>query len=124
MTNKTLHQAIILVDHGSRLDEANRVLDGIAELLRDELSDFYIQPSHMELAEPSIEQAFELCAAKGAREVIVFPYFLGPGRHSSKDIPRLCQKAAEKFPQLTYRIADPFGVHERIVDIIRERAGI
>ena len=36
----------------------------------------------MELAEPSIEQAFDKCVAQGATFVVVHPYFLAPGRHS------------------------------------------
>jgi sirohydrochlorin ferrochelatase len=119
-THKT---AIILIDHGSRLEEANRVLEETAERLQSQLPDHWVQPAHMELAEPSIEEAFAVCAAQGAREIIVFPYFLGPGKHSSRDIPALCQAAGRNHPQLTYRIVDPLGVHEKIVEIIRERVG-
>ena len=35
----------------------------------------------MELAEPTIEQAVAQCVARGARRVVVAPYFLSRGRH-------------------------------------------
>ena len=45
--------------------------------------------AHMELAEPSIDQGFADCVEAGADEVIAFPYMLSPGRHSTRDIPRM-----------------------------------
>ena len=47
-----------------------------------------IEPAHMELAEPSIATAFGRCVRRGARRVVIHPYFLLPGRHWSQDIPR------------------------------------
>ena len=40
-----------------------------------------VEVAHMELAEPTIEQAVGRCAAAGARRVVVAPYFLSRGRH-------------------------------------------
>ncbi len=124
MTKETFEKAIILVDHGSRLDEANQVLEEIAARVQSRLPEHHVQPAHMELAEPSVEQAFALCTDRGANEIIVIPYFLGPGKHSIEDIPRLCQAAADKYPHLNYRIAEPLGVHEGIIDVLCERAGL
>lgn len=123
-TMQNCRGAIILVDHGSRLSEANQVLEEIALRLQKQLPDYYVQTAHMELAEPSIEQAFARCDQRDIESVIVFPYFLGPGLHSSQDIPELCREAAEKYPGITYKVVQPLGVHDKIVDIIRERMGI
>lgn len=40
-----------------------------------------VEVAHMELAEPTIEQAVARCVAAGASRVIVAPYFLSRGRH-------------------------------------------
>ena len=40
-----------------------------------------VEPAHMELAEPSIGTAFDRCIERGARLVVIHPYFLLPGRH-------------------------------------------
>ena len=121
---KTYEKALILVDHGSRLEEANRVLEEMAERVQAQLPDCWVLPAHMELAEPTIEQAFARCAEHGVKEIVVFPYFVGPGRHSSRDIPRICKVAAEKHLNLTYRIVEPLGVHDKIAEVIRERTGL
>ena len=122
--NPSYKKAIILVDHGSRLEEANEVLNEISALLREQVPAYFVQPAHMELAEPTLEQAFAYCVERGAVEIFVFPYFLAPGRHSTEDIPALCEKAALKFPQVSYRLAPPFGVHAKMVELIREHLGI
>jgi sirohydrochlorin cobaltochelatase len=77
----------------------------------------------MELAEPSIAAAFGRCAEQGAELVIVMPYFLGPGRHSRQDIPRLAAEAVQAFPNLKHLVTEPLGLHELILRVIDERIG-
>ena len=43
----------------------------------------------MELASPSIAEGVGACAASGASELVVHPYFLGPGNHTRNDVPQL-----------------------------------
>lgn len=47
-----------------------------------------VEVAHMELAEPTIEQAVARCAAAGASRVIVAPYFLSRGRHVQVGVAR------------------------------------
>ena len=37
------------------------------------------------------------------------PYFLGPGRHASEDIPRMVGALAEAHPELRIRVGPPSG---------------
>ena len=83
-----------------------------------------VRPAHMELSEPSIPAGFASCVEAGADEVIVFPYMLSPGRHSTSDIPRMVAEAALNHPGVTFSVTPAFGVHEKLGDIILDRAGI
>jgi sirohydrochlorin ferrochelatase len=49
---------------------------------------------------------------------------LSPGRHSTADIPRLVAAAASAFPQVTFSVTPAFGVHEKLAELILDRAGI
>ena len=80
--------------------------------------------AHMELAEPTIEQGFETCVREGATAVVVHPYFLSPGRHSTSDIPRMVAEAAKAFPGIQYSVTKPLGLHAKICEVVLERAGI
>ena len=114
-------RAILLVDHGSRRPEANRVVEALAEALQGRAPERVVRAAHMELAEPSIEQGVDACVAAGAEEVVVHPYFLGPGSHTRGDIPRLVGDAAARHPGLRVAISEPLGLHDKLVDVVLAR---
>ena len=113
--------AILLVDHGSRRAEANAQLEEIASRVRTREPDRTVRIAHMELAQPSISDGIAACVAAGAREIVVHPYLLAPGRHGSHDIPRLVREVAGRYPEVEIRVSDPLGAHEKLVDVILER---
>jgi len=117
-------RALIIVDHGSVVDEANDMLVQIIQMLREdgECNFEIVRYSHMELAEPTISQTFDACVADGADEIIVHPYFLFPGKHSTQDIPNMVKEAAKKHPQVSYRVTAPLGLHNKILKVVLERA--
>jgi sirohydrochlorin ferrochelatase len=118
-------RSILLIDHGSVRDEANHMLAGAADLLQQMVGDsVLVRYAHMELAEPTIAQGFADCVRSGATEVIAFPYMLSPGKHVTRDVPRLVAEAAREFPDVAYRVTEAFGVHEKLAELIALRAGI
>jgi sirohydrochlorin ferrochelatase len=114
-------KAILLVDHGSRLDEANELLAAVARLVAERAPDRHVAHAHLELAEPSIAAGFAACVAAGATDITVHPYMLGPGRHSTRDIPRLVAEAARAHPGVSFRVTEPLGLHQLIADVVIER---
>lgn len=117
-------KALILIDHGSRVNEANSLLEDIAaKIIKSNNCDFDIVTySHMELAEPTIKQAFKHCIDNGATDIVVHPYFLSPGRHSKTDIPEMVSDAAKDYPWISYHVTEPLGVHEKIIEVVLERS--
>jgi sirohydrochlorin ferrochelatase len=117
--------AILLIDHGSVRAEANEMLVDVARLVETMAGGAaVVRYAHMELARPTIEEGFAACVAAGAREVVVFPYMLSPGRHSTSDIPRMVAAAAARFPGVAFRVTEAFGVHEKLGEVVLERAGV
>jgi sirohydrochlorin ferrochelatase len=116
--------AILIVDHGSRREAANQMLHKIAEILRQKRPELIAHIAHMDLAEPTIQQGIDACVNDGASKIIVHPYMLSPGRHATQDIPRMTSEAASKYPNLEISVTAPLGLHEKLGDIILERAGL
>ena len=114
-------RAVLLVDHGSRRAPANEQLEELAEKLRARLPDRLVLTAHLEVVKPDIGEGLDACARAGATEVVIHPYFLAPGRHTSEDIPRIVAEAAARHPDLTVRVSEPLGLHERLVDVVVER---
>jgi sirohydrochlorin ferrochelatase len=116
-----MKRAIVIVDHGSRRDEANAQLEAVAERLRARLPGQLVTTAHLEIAEPNIAQAIATCAAQGAAEIIIHPYFLAPGRHTTDDIPAQVRSAAASHPKVRVFISEVLGLHPALIDAIVDR---
>lgn len=113
-----MKRALLLVDHGSRKREAHSHLAWVAEQVRLRRPGLPVYVAHMELAEPSIEQAVQACAADGVEDLFVHPFFLVPGLHSVEDVPRLVEAAARAHPRLRVRMTASTGSVAGIADLI------
>lgn len=115
--------AIIIVDHGSRLPASNQLLEEVSALFASRFAQLYdiVEPAHMELAEPSIATAYHKAVERGATQVVVCPFFLGPGKHWTADIPRLAADAAQAHPGTRYHVTMPLGIDELIVELLNKR---
>jgi len=114
-------QGIILVDHGSRREEANEMLLDVAAVLQTRAPDAIIHIAHMELAPPTIADAFDACVKDGAADVVVHPYFLAPGKHAMTDIPDQAEAAGQRHPTVPWRVTAPLGLHPAMADVILAR---
>lgn len=114
-------KALLLVDHGSKMPEANSLLEDVAAALRRRGGFDVVHAAHMELAAPSVGEAFDACVAAGAKDVTVAQFFLAPGRHSTQDIPRLAEAAAKRHPGVAWRVTDPLGASAHVVEALLER---
>ena len=121
MTNTSRPAAIVLIDHGSRRDEANLQLEELASLIRAREPQTVVETAHLEIAPPSLSDAVDACVKQGARTIVIHPYFLGPGRHTSEDIPRLVEEASARHPGIELQVSAPLGIHHKLVDVVLER---
>ncbi len=119
-----MKKALLIVDHGSRLDEANLKLNEVAEVVRRTRPDLIVHAAHMELVEPTIAQGIAACVADGATEVVVQPFMLSPGRHAAGDIPALARGAAARHQDIRVTVTGPLGEHDGIGRLILECAGL
>jgi sirohydrochlorin ferrochelatase len=112
---------LVIVDHGSRREESNAQIVALAEAIAAARPELLVEPAHMELAEPSLAAAFANCVARGARLVVVHPYFLAPGSHWDRDIPALAAQAAKSHPGVRYLVTAPLGPHPLLMQIVFDR---
>jgi len=119
-----MKKGIVIVDHGSRRAESNAMLERLADLFAKRFTTKYeiVEPAHMEIAEPSIDTAYEKCVKRGAELIVVCPFFLGPGKHWTEDIPRLTAEAGARFPATQFHVAPTLGIDDLILDLIDKRA--
>ena len=109
---------VIIVDHGSKREEANNMLFKVVEKYKSFSYHNIVEGAHMELAQPSISVAFKKCVDQGATFVICHPFFLSKGRHVQEDIPALMKEASSINNNIKYKITEPLGVQDKILELI------
>lgn len=114
--------ALIVIDHGSRLGEANEMLSEVADRLKRRARYPIVEHAHMELAPPDLKTAFARCVDRGARRIVIVPYFLSPGNHARNDIPAQAAEAGSAYPEISWRVAGPLGLDDRLLDVVEFRA--
>ncbi len=97
------------------------MLEQIAESLRVRLPDRLVRTAHLDVAEPDIAAGIDACVADGAAEIVVHPFFLGPGRHTTRDIPDQVRAAAARHPQVRVHITPPLAPHDKLIEVILDR---
>ena len=117
-----MKRALVIVDHGSRVEAAHAHLEAIAERVRERAPDWIVRAAHMELARPGLDDAVEACVREGAEEVAVHPFFLSPGRHLTQDIPELVRAVAARHPGVRVRMTRAVGELPELIELILESA--
>ena len=118
---------VVVVDHGSRNATSNEQLEKFAAEYAAAARNgkrYAVEPAHMELARPSISDAFAKLTRRGIKKIVVAPFFLSAsGRHLSEDVPRLVEEAKKKAEgaMIECAISEPVGSHPLMTQIVSER---
>ncbi len=117
-----MQTAILLIGHGSRVAEANDVLHAVAAMVRAETG-LPVEVAFREQHAPNIQQGIDQCVVRGAKRIVLYPYFLFAGAHVLEDLPAEIETARERHPRLELTLGAPLGVHPKLAEVVCERIG-
>jgi sirohydrochlorin cobaltochelatase len=81
---------ILLLSHGSRLDEGEEVIKAYKEMYVEEFPDIPVEYGFMEIRKPGIPETIKkLTTDNDLDKIIVVPVFVAHGLHTKRDIPHL-----------------------------------
>lgn len=112
---------VLVVGHGSRRREANDDVRDAAQAIAERGDFALVEPAFLEIEHPNISEGFARLVERGAKEILVHPYFLSPGRHTRGDIPVEVQAAAAQHPGIRFRITQPLSAHPLVISASVER---
>lgn len=142
--NKT---GILLLSHGSRLDDGEEVIKAYKEMYEEEFPDAKVEYGFMEIRKPGISETVDKLNENGDLErIIVVPVFVAHGLHTKKDIPEILGLESEVEIDTHHHghghhhhhhhhdeeeekvdfdgeiiLTDPLGVDKRMYEIIKDR---
>ncbi|MDI6802115.1 MAG: precorrin-8X methylmutase [Thermodesulfovibrionales bacterium] len=115
---------IILIGHGSPKKDANNI-EIVGRLLHNALHPCCdkdcVKVSYLQFAKPELPDAIKDCADKGAKRIIIHPYFLSSGMHVTHDIPEMIREAKAAYPAIEFVYTEPLGIHNKLVNVVIER---
>jgi precorrin-8X/cobalt-precorrin-8 methylmutase len=116
-------EAVILMGHGSRMPGADSGMEQVARSIRERLKGIMVETCSMSLLGVRFGEVFEQCVARGAKKVIVIPYFLHFGAHMQEDIPEILLEKVGQFPDVTLIMGKHLGFDEKLTDLVIKRIG-
>ncbi|MCG6155740.1 sirohydrochlorin chelatase [Rubinisphaera margarita] len=121
MASDSNRDAILLIAHGSRRQQANDDLFRLKEMVQESRPGQIVECSFLELAEPTIPQGAEACVAAGADRVLMFPYFLSAGTHVANDLTEFRDEFSQRWPDVEFKVCSHLGLHPLMVQIVFDR---
>ncbi|PEJ59017.1 cobalamin biosynthesis protein CbiX [Bacillus sp. AFS002410] len=119
-----MFDAVVYIGHGSRRQEGN---EQFIHFIQSVIKNVEVQKQEyafLELVEPTIQQTLEKVILEGAQKILVVPVLLFAAGHFKRDIPDELNLILDRFPQVNITITEPFGVHEKMIQLVQKRVMI
>lgn len=102
-------RALILFAHGARAASWAVPFQRLRELTAQQRPDVTVSLAFLELMSPSLPDEAAALAARGVREIVVVPIFLGQGGHLLRDLPRLLDELRAAHPGIALSTVPAVG---------------
>lgn len=113
-----MQKALIIVAHGSRMESANNETIVFFEALSSRLTNYSeIVPAFLEFTKPDLKTSIDTLAAKGIKEIVIFPLFLSGGSHLN-DIEKCISDAGIIHRSVKILTAARLGVLNGLEDFV------
>jgi sirohydrochlorin ferrochelatase len=111
----------IVFAHGSRIESANQAVRDVAAQMAD-CGQHVVEAAFLELGAPDLAGATGRLIARGAKRIVVIPYFLTLGTHMQRDLPRLAADVSRANGDIEMHITSPLDGHPALVQALLDRA--
>jgi sirohydrochlorin cobaltochelatase len=113
------HRAVMLVGAGTSTATANAELYRVGRLLWEQGVTPLVEIAFVSLTGPSVADGLARCAALGARQVVILPYFLNTGVLARRILPA-AEKAAADLG-LRVHVTPELGSHPALISALADR---
>ena len=111
----------IVFAHGSRIESANQAVRDVVSKMAAS-GEHMVEAAFLELGRPDLAGATAQLIERGAKSIVVVPYFLTLGTHMQRDLPRLAEEASRAHGNIEIRVTAPLDGHPALVEALLDRA--
>lgn len=114
--------AIVLFAHGSRDPLWRAPIEAVRQHIEAQHPHAGVRCSYLELCRPSLPEAVQELAERGATRITVVPMFLGTGKHAREDLPLLVQALRDSHPGVQFHVQQAIGEDARMTALMADIA--
>lgn len=107
--------ALLIIGHGTRNRDGRNQFAVVVQQVATGLPQTSVVGCFLELAEPTIQQAWSELVALGYRRVVALPLLLFSAGHAKRDIPQQLASLASENPQTSAVMARPLSRHPSLL---------
>ena len=112
----------VLFAHGSREPQWRAPIEAVAVQISARQPDARVRCAYLEICEPSLLDAASELIAAGARQLRVFPLFLGVGKHAREDLPLLIAQVRSAHPDVPIELLPAAGEYAQMTALMADIA--
>jgi sirohydrochlorin cobaltochelatase len=113
--------ALLIAAHGSRDPAGVEEFWALAEAWRGLRPDRMQAAGFLEFARPTIGEAIDQLAGRGARRIAVVPAMLMAAGHVKNDVPSEVAEGRLRHPSIDFRMARPLDIHPALLELCHVR---
>ncbi|MCM8532885.1 MAG: CbiX/SirB N-terminal domain-containing protein [Lentisphaeraceae bacterium] len=115
----SFEKAVIIIAHGSRLQQTADEMDELVEKLQKSMTDALVIPAFMELQQPDLNTSLKKAVDQGLKSISIVPLFFFTGRHMRDDIPAQIEDAKKLYPDCDISMTPCIGHTDEFVDALK-----
>lgn len=120
--SEPLPRGIVLFAHGSRDPQWRVPIEAVAAQIHSRQPGTLVCCAYLELCAPSLAEAAAHLIASGARQLRIFPLFLGVGKHAREDLPLLIESIRSAHPDITIELLPAAGEYPQLTAFMADIA--
>ena len=113
---------IVLFAHGSRDPLWRLPIEAVAVQISARQPATLVRCAYLEICAPSLLEAADELVAAGARQLRIFPLFLGVGKHAREDLPLLVEQIRSAHPDVAIELLPAAGEYARMTALMADIA--
>lgn len=114
--------ALVVFAHGSSVAEANAAVLRVSDALARAGGFPLVIASFLEQAHPDLAEAVAEAVRRGAKRIVVVPYFLTLGIHLRRDLPRIVRELQGIHSGVSIEVTEPLDGHPALLQALLDRA--